>query len=443
MNTNTHTHVPSATALAPVTRATAPSVRATAPATDPARATAPSVQAVPTTRATAPTTRARRRPGLLLLLAALSVLSLVAAACGGDSDDSSATPADQTAAPSESPAASKGSLNMGRANWTTGYFQAALLRNLVEQLGYEVTDPAEFELGPSLAYLAMAQGDIDFWANSWFPLHHSWMMNEMPDGSLVGDHIQSIGGLLAQSALQGYFMTKSFADEFGVATLDDLNNNPDALAEYDKHDATPGNGIAEIYGCPESWTCDDAIQNQIAFSGWENIVQVRVGYDAMFAESLRLINDGLPTVVYSWTPSAYVLQLQPGVLTIWAGVEDVLDDSNPLGLDGGEGLDQRPGTLTDLNADECPSLDADSGECKVGWGVADIIVSARNDLIAESPELAKLFEVVELNVIDVSEQILAQENGASIDDLVAQWLVDNAELAEGWLAEARAVAGAA
>ena len=101
-------------------------------------------------------------------------------------------------------------LRMARANWTTGYFQAALYRNLLQRLGYEVTDPADLELGPNLAYLGMAEGNIDFWVNSWFPNHNSWLQAHMPDGSTVGDHVSRIGFEMHKGALQGYVITKKF-----------------------------------------------------------------------------------------------------------------------------------------------------------------------------------------------------------------------------------------
>ena len=249
-----------------------------------------------------------------LLLALLS-FAVLAAACGGrpttDQQAAATAQAPTTTAAAlepEEPAALPGegvSVVMARANWSTGYFQAELVHRLMQMLGYEVSDPAEVELGPSLAYLSMAQGDTDFWVNSWYPLHNSWLEAEMPDGSSVADHVQRTGALLAASALQGYLISKPFAEEYGIDTLDDLNNNPDALAVYDAGDPDPGNGIADIYGCPESWTCDDVIDSQIAFSGWENIRQVLAGYDALIAEAIAKAEAGEPVVAYTWAPSSY------------------------------------------------------------------------------------------------------------------------------------------
>ena len=330
------------------------------------------------------------------------------------------------------------SLTMARANWSTGYFQAELMRQMMQMLGYEVSDPADLELGPSLAYLAMAQGEADFWVNSWYPGHNSWLAAELPDGSLVGEHVRRVGELMIAGGLQGYLITKSFAEEYGINTLDDLNNNPDAIAAYDAQDVNPGNGIADIYGCPESWTCDDIIQSQIAHSGWANIEQVLAGYDAMFAEATAKADAGEPMVAYTWTPSSYITALRPGDNVVWVGVESPIDDSNPLGRPGGEEWDQRPGTAA-IGADSCPSA-ADDGVCEIGWVAADVIASARHDLLANHPAAAKLLEIVKLNVVDVSLQIVRQDAGEDIGTLVTEWIAANQDQVDAWIAEALAAA---
>ena len=330
------------------------------------------------------------------------------------------------------------SLKMARANWSTGYFQAALYRALLQELGYEVSDPADLELGPSLAYLAMAEGNADFWVNSWYPIHNSWLLNDLPDGSQVGDHVSAIGAEMPAGGLQGYLITKSFAEKHGITTLDDLNDNPAAIAEYDAQDTNSGNGVAEIYGCPESWTCDDIIQSQIAFSGWDNIDQVLAGYDAMFAEAVAKANDGAPMVAYTWTPSSYIAQLRPGDNVVWVAVEDVLDDSNPLGRDGGEEWDQRPG-IAGLSPESCPDA-AERGTCQLGWVAADILVTARNDLLVNHPAAAELFDVVELNVVDVSLQVVSQEGGSTPEELAVSWIAENRAKVDEWLTQARAAA---
>ena len=153
---------------------------------------------------------------------------------------SSAAP-DDTQEPVEFPGAGV-DVTAGRADWSSGFFQGELYKQLLEELGYNVTDPARLELGPSIAYIAMAQGDLDYWPNSWYPAHYGWHAPELPDGTLVGDHVTVVGEELITGGLQGFVATKSFADTYGVYTMDDLNRNAEALAAFDATDPVPGDG---------------------------------------------------------------------------------------------------------------------------------------------------------------------------------------------------------
>ena len=385
----------------------------------------------------------KRTTKLLLLLAAFA---LFAAACGGGDDDEAAATTQAPAATTEameemSMTPGDGvSVTMGRANWTTGYFQAEVYRQLLQELGYTVSDPAELELPPNNGYVAMATGDMDFWVNSWYPGHLSWLAGELPDSTLVGDHVSILGEQIVAGGLQGFLVTKSFADEFGVYTMDALNDNPDAIAAFDETDPAPGNGVADIFGCPESWTCDNIITAQILFSGWENINQTIAGYDAMFAQAVDSANEGVPMVAYTWTPSAYITQLRPGDNVYWMGVENVLDDSNPEGVEGGTEYDQRgpDGTpvLAAIGPDQCPSA-ADQDGCNLGWIAADIQVTASNDFIDANPAAKALFEIVKLSVIEVGLANVEQDDGAEPADLATDWIANNRDTVDAWLDAAR------
>jgi glycine betaine/proline transport system substrate-binding protein len=329
------------------------------------------------------------------------------------------------------------SITMAKADWSTEDPNAYVIRAVLQELGYDVSDPKDVELGPANAYIAMAQGDADFWINSWYPGHRSWLENDLPDGSKVGDHVSPIGEMMMAGGLQGYLITKSFAEEYGITSLDDFNSNPDAIAAYDAVDPVPGNGIADIYGCQESYTCDDIIQSQIAFSGWENIQQTIAGYDAMFAEASTKADAGEPAIIYTWTPSAYITQMRPGDNVLWLSVEDVIDDSNPLGVDGGAEHNQLPGTAS-IGADQCPgSVD---GVCTLGWVAADITATANNDFLAANPVVVAVLEAFQMNVIDVSLMNVEMADGADVEELAAQWIEDNRALVDEWIATGMAAA---
>ncbi len=397
-----------------------------------------------------------------MLLALLAVFALIAAACGDD-DDTDAGAGDDAAADDGDDAADDGdaaaddgddmaddgddaaddmaddmgygsvgegvTVKMGRANWSTGYVQAEIYKQILEQAGYTVESPSLQELAPALGYIAMADRDIDFWANSWYPGHFSWLETELPDGSLVEEHVTIYEeGPLPDQGLQGFLITKSVAEANGISSINQINGDPDLVALFDSDD----NGKAEILGCPESWTCDDITESMIAFHGWDNIEQTKAGYDAMIAQAIDNVGAEEPVIIYTWQPSGYVAQLRPGDNVLWltAHPDEVLDDSNPLDLEGGSGWDQGEG-FSGFGEEFCTQ------PCQLGWEAADILVTASNDFIAENPFLDELFKLVVLNVLDIASAILEYDNGEKTEDDVVRiagaWMETNADTVDGWL----------
>ena len=87
---------------------------------------------------------------------------------------------------------------MARANWSEGYFQAAIYHHLLEELGYDVNDPADREMAPGDFYPALARGEVDLWANSWYPLDSRNKRSVLPDGSVVGDNLEIVGEVVGE-----------------------------------------------------------------------------------------------------------------------------------------------------------------------------------------------------------------------------------------------------
>ena len=325
--------------------------------------------------------------------------------------------------------------NMGRANWSTGYVHAQILHNLLEELGYDVASPDGLEFAPDLGYQTMAAGDMDFWANSWYPGHLSWWAGDLPDGTTVGDNLVRVEGSgLPAAGLQGLLVTRSWAEENNIGTIEDINNNPDLIADLD----SDGNGLGEIFGCPEDWTCDDIIASQIAFGGWDNIEQVQAGYDAMFADFLTAVNAEEPAIIYTWAPTQYLAQAIPGQNVLWLSQESVLDDSNPLGREGGESYSQIDDFgnvgFTALSADTCTQ--GPEG-CQTGWIGADIEVTANAAWLADNPAAEGLFAAFLPPIIDVAilDQQRAAGDGsqADVERLAAEWIAENRDLADSWV----------
>jgi len=329
------------------------------------------------------------------------------------------------------------SLTMCRANWASGYIQAEIVRQILQQAGYSVSWPGRIELGPSNAYTAMAEGTCDLWANSWYPGHFSWYDNELSDGSIVGDHVEAVDGLFQDSGVQGFLITKTWAEENNISTMDQINRDPALYGALD----TDGDGKGEILGCPESWTCDDIIENQIAFGNgtepWDNLVETKADYDAMFAEMVNRVNAGDPGIIYTWSPASYLTVLVPGDNVLWLSVEAVLDDSNPLGKEFGWNHQQEEG-FTGLGPDQC-TQSAD-WPCQLGWSAADIQVSARTATLDANPFLRRLLPLVKPSILDLSFLQVDQTDGdgseAHIVELASSWMAANADRVASWIAAA-------
>jgi len=333
---------------------------------------------------------------------------------------------------------------MARANWSSGYVQAQILHDLMEELGYDVSSPDQFEFAPDLGYLAMAEGEVDFWANSWYPGHLNWWQGQRADGTWIGDYLVRVeGSLMPGGGRQGMLITKSWAEQNGIATMRDINDNPDLVAALD----SDGDGKGEFYGCPTDWTCDDIMDSQIAFAGWDNMEQIVSGYDAMWNRFLRSAERGEPAIIYTWTPTSYIAQAAPGALTMWLSHpnSEVLDNSNPLGKESGEQYSQRRGSQIGFQAlgpETC--LQGPDG-CQIGWLAADIEITANKQWLAENPAAAALFRTFTPPMVELSIAGVALSNSAgtqaNVEAIAAQWIGANRALVEGWLDVARSAGG--
>ncbi len=321
-----------------------------------------------------------------------------------------------------------------RANWSTGYFNAAVTAQLLRELGYNVTDPAQEENPPSWAYRRMAMGELDFWANSWMPLHFDWFDEELPGALTVRDRVIVLGNLLPGAGLEGFVVTKSVAEAHDITSLQQINGDPKLVALFDYD----GNGKANVNGCPVDWTCDDIAQAIFDRNGWTNLEQTTASYDGMVAETLARVNDGLPAIQYTWSPSAYLTQLKPGENVLWlslGGAEFVCDGTDPC-QEGWDWADLGPAPL----GDTCTEAD-----CYIGWSWADIKITANKNFIAENPAAAQLFRNMVIPVQAAVEASERYNNGENSEDdvkaIAAEWIAANRQLVDYWVQDAARAAG--
>jgi glycine betaine/proline transport system substrate-binding protein len=312
-------------------------------------------------------------------------------------------------------------VTMARANWSTGYFQAEVFRQLLGELGYTVNDPATLELDPATFYPRAASGEIDFWVNGWFPLHDElFTTQELEDGSRLSDHVVAVGTAIAGGGLQGVLVDSATADAASITWLGDIGDSPQTAALFD----TDGDGLANLVGCNDGWGCQKALDEIIEENGWTDTIEQDSGeYDELWADAITGLEAGEPTLAYTWTPSGYVGEMTPGDGAVWLSVSD--GDAG----DGAGGV---------LPPDECP------GEpCDLGFVIADIRVVANLEFAVANPVLALLFEFVGFQLRDVALQNYQMRQGedsdADIERHAAEWIEQERRTVDAWLREVRAV----
>ncbi len=304
-----------------------------------------------------------------------------------------------------------------RATWNTGYFQAEIYIRALAELGYTVKRPKE--LKNELFYQAVAQGDVDFWVNGWFPLHN--------DKKKIFEKGARIIGYVAQGgALQGYLIDKKTADRLKIKSLEDFKR-PEVKKAFD----TDGDGKAEMVACPPGWGCEEVIKHHLdAYDLRGSIDPIKAEYSASMADAVGRYKTGKSIFFYTWTPNWTVGMLQPGKDVVWIGV--------PFpSLPKGQKKYEKATTVKGVQG--CVS-----DPCKMGWPANDIRPVVNNKFLEKNPAAKKLFEVVRIPLQDIFVQNAKMQNGenkeADIKRHAEEWVAKNRKLFNGWLAEARSAA---
>ncbi len=298
------------------------------------------------------------------------------------------------------------------ATWTSAVPVSWVFIELLEELGYEVTTP--MSLSNPVAYLAISEGDIDYWPNSWFPLHNPQLPDNFDEVAMIFDPLCTACGI------QGYLVDIKTVTEHDMTGIMDLVEREDLRALFDH----TGDGRAELYGCPPGWGCHEGINAMLdKFELRDYINHVDAGYSANFAEVLSRIDSGESTLYYTWGPSAWLLALTPGEDVMWVNAPGIVEDE----------------------AERATGVEvAVTDPIEMGYPPADIQVAANQSFLDENPAAAELFRQVRLPLewISAIDTRIGEENltDAEVRPHAREWIEANRDLVEQWLNAARAAA---
>ena len=305
-----------------------------------------------------------------------------------------------------------------RATWTTGFFLEAIYSRALKELGYNVKDPKK--LANPIFYQSVYNGDVDFWANGWFPIHYAQLPKNFDEKASMVGYIVKAGGI------QGYLVSKKDAEKFGIKTLADFKRD-DVKKAFDANN----DGKADLVACPPGWGCEKVISHHISAYGLEDDVNpIKAAYEASMADAVARYNAGEPIFFYTWAPNWTIFKLKPGKDVVWIGVPELIPAESQKGME--EAL-----VATGIEG-------AVSDPLKVGWIANDIRVVANNNFIEKNPAAKKLFEVMSIPLADIASQNNRMFDGENTEEDIArhvdEWIAGHKATWEGWLAEARKAA---
>jgi glycine betaine/proline transport system substrate-binding protein len=357
-----------------------------------------------------------RRTQLLGLLPLLAVLALAMTACGDDATDAAGP---RVGGPAGDAVEVGGEIRMARATWATGHFQAAVYQQLLEELGYDVTDPAQATRTPATFYPALVQGQFDLWANGWFPLHEPFLETQRLTGQRYRQPIEPVGVQVDDGAIQGYLVDRVTAEALGITSMEDLTR-PEVREAFDQD----GDGLADLYGCEEGWGCNLVIEAHLEQLSWGSSVEQVVGdYDALMTDAIERIASDQPTLFYTWTPNWTTGVLVPGEDVLWLGSPALPDQDRPTSVEGLEG---------------CAGTDP----CELGWVVNDIRAVANTEFLEANPPVRALLEAIAIPLGDIAAQNARMEAAEEYteEDIRADaeaWIAANRAVVDSWLERAR------
>ena len=305
-----------------------------------------------------------------------------------------------------------------RATWNTGFFQEALVRRGLEELGYNVQKPKDLQ--NPIFYKSVALGDVDYWTNGWFPNHNSQLPKNFYDKADKYGYVVKAGGL------QGYLVSKKEGEKYHIQSLDDFRR-PEVKKAFDAN----GDGKADLTACPPGWGCENVIAwHMKVYHLKDDINPVKAAYEAGMASALGRYKSGEPIFFYTWAPNWTIFKLKPGRDVEWINVPKIIPKESQKSAADRMTVSGIEGAVTD--------------PIKLGFVVSDIRIVANKKFIKKNPAAKKFFEVFTLPLNDINEQNTRMNEGEKsqkdIERHVDQWIAKNQSKWDGWLQQAREAA---
>lgn len=313
----------------------------------------------------------------------------------------------------DAPGAGK-TVKPSRGNWDTFWFAQNIVQMGLEELGYDVEDPAT--LAATAVYSSLSQGDTAFTADTVMPNHDGMAAKVQAD-------VIQIGPVLTPAAIQGYLIDKKTADAHNIVYLEDMQR-PEIRDLFD----TNGDGRAEMIGPSVGWGAEAVALAQFeALDLNQDVHMIQGEYSALVGDVEGKVSAGEPVFLYSWYPSSLTFKVKPGEDLVWLQMKDAsLPEAQQAQYS------PVPGVV---------GCAGDADPCDMGWLATENYISVNKDWAAENPAAVAFFEQVQVSLQDrVDQNSRMAEGERSEDDIrrhAEEWIAAHRDEFDGWLTKAR------
>jgi len=296
-----------------------------------------------------------------------------------------------------------------KSNIAEETFQMLIVAEILKEMGHEVvtTNDVNYDIAYQTIANNATSDEVYFLASSWDPLHNS-KLKGVGGAKKVVQFSEYISG-----CAQGYLIDKKTADKYNIKYYNDLKK-PEIAKLFDLN----GNGKADLTGCNAGWGCEKVIEHQLDAYNMRDVVEHNQGeYSALIANTIANYKTGKSILYYTWTPYWVSGKLVPGKDVVFL---QVTHSANPNT------------TSTKL-----------SNGADYGFSVNSQKIVANASVKTKHKDIAKLFDIVKLDVNDVSGQNMLMANGQNKEKDIKRhaqmWLKKNTVKVNAWIEEAKAV----
>lgn len=288
-------------------------------------------------------------------------------------------------------------------------FQTLIVNKAMEALGYKVKPTKEVDY--NVGYTSIAEGDATYLAVNWAPLH-----DDKFKASGGYDKFYRKGEYISGAA-QGYLIDKKTAEKYNITNIEQLKD-PKIAKLFDAND----DGKADLTGCNPGWGCESVIEHQLdAFGLRDTITHNQGNYAAIIADTISRYKKGDSILYYTWTPYWVSGVLVPGKDVVWLEVP----------------FSSLPGDRANVDT-------ALPNGKNYGFEMNSMKIVANKKFAEENPAAAKLFEIMKLNINDVSaENMMMSQGHNSAKDIEAHtngWIKANQKTFDSWIETAKKAA---